>query len=155
MKLALAYLLLAATAFAQPGTSAPKCAAHGTPLLEIQEFGMRENDMSTKDTQIFDSGAWSFLDRTVQGTALPTTSGCLDPVAMDKIRAGLKSASWKLIPKGPCNMIGVKYTQYAVNGKQVWTAKACSEKALDAGSAKALADLRAVLTAAHVPLPQQ
>jgi hypothetical protein len=152
MKLALAVLLFAGSAAADTAHPAPTCAAKGTPLLEIRQDAIPDAHLPTKVTTIFDSGAWWSSGSDAKGAPLPTDKGCLDASTLEKIRADLKAAPWKVSHnKIHCMMVSQTFTVYSVNGKKVWTDKVCNPDALDDASVKALDNIQAALAAAKVP----
>jgi hypothetical protein len=152
MKLALAALLLAGVAAADTPASAPTCVAKGTPILEIRQEAIPDAHLPTKATAIYDSGAWTSSGSDAQGKPLPTDKGCIDETTLAKIRAALKTATFQVHHNRiHCMMVSQTFTVYRVNGKQVWTAKACNPDSLDDASAKALADIESALAAAKVP----
>ena len=152
MKIVIASMLLAAVAAAEPSPPpAHACAEKGTPIFEIDHEAIKGAKVPLSQTQIFESGAWKTTGTDETGKAIKPETGCLDKAAMDKLRADLKAAVWKVAHnKIHCMMVAQTYTVYKAAGKQVWTAKACNPDSLDDASTKALADIETQLVAAKV-----
>jgi hypothetical protein len=152
MKLALASILLAQVAAAAPTASAPRCVIEKTPIIEIRHDAIPDAHIPTRATKIFDSGLWKATGNDGEGKPLPAETGCLDEPTLAAIRAALKTATFQIHHnKIHCMMVSQTFTVYSVNGKEVWTAKACNPDALDDASSKALADIESALAAAKVP----
>jgi hypothetical protein len=146
MKIALASLLVASVATAQPA-----CPTKGTPIFEIDHDAIKDAKLPTSQLQIWDSGGWKLTGTDEAGKAIAPKQGCLDAAARDKLVAALKAAPWKITHnKIHCMMVSQTFTAYKMNGKDVWTAKACSPDALDDASAKAIADVEKLLVDAKV-----
>jgi len=152
MKLVIVSLLLTAVAAAEPTPPpAAACAEKGTPIFEIDHSAIKDAKVPTSATQVFDSGAWRTTGSDETGKATTPQTGCLGKDVLDKLRADLKAASWKITHhKIHCMMVAQTFTVYKAGGKQVWTAKACNADALDDASTKALADIETQLVAAKL-----
>jgi hypothetical protein len=153
MKITIIASLLAATAALAEPTPAttPACAAKGTPIVEIDHDIIKDAKLPTSQLKIYDSGAWVTTGADENGKPVAPQNGCLDKAVLDKIRADLKAATWKVKHNRiHCMMVSATFTTYKVDGKQVWQAKACSSDSLDDASAKAIADIESELVAAKV-----
>jgi len=145
-------MLLAAVAAAEPTPPpATACAEKGTPIFEIDHAAIKGAKVPLSQTQIFESGAWKTTGTDETGKAITPQTGCLAKDVMDKLRADLKAATWKVTHnKIHCMMVAQTYTVYKAAGKPVWTAKACSPDSLDDASTKAIADIETQLVSAKV-----
>jgi hypothetical protein len=151
LKLALASLVVASTAYAQP---AAKCSeAKGTPLVQIDHEVRPGSKGSTSQIKVFDGGAWTMTGADEAGKPTTEQNGCLDKTVLAKLRADIKGAPWTVKHnRVHCMMVSSTFTVFSLNGKEVFKELACNPDALDDASAKNLTDLQAVLVAAHVPV---
>ena len=140
---------LAALALASGSVAAAPCPENGAPILEIDRAAIPNAHQPTWQTRLYASGGWTTIRVDASGKAATPESGCLDPAAMTKVRAALKSAPWKVTHlRFHCMAMGLTYTTYKVDGKQVWKAVTCNPDSLDAASGKAIKELEAQLETA-------
>jgi len=152
IKVALALLVVASTAHAQPATATCP-AAKGTPLVQIDHEVRPGLKGATAHIKVYDGGAWTAVAANEQGQSTLKDSGCLDKDTLAKVRADIKGAPWTVKHnRVHCMMVASTFTVFSFNGKEVFREMACNPDALDDASQKNLTDLQAVLHEAHVPV---
>ncbi len=138
MKLA----LLAIVALTAPALADP-CKAEGTALFSVDHRAL--NQQPTSITAVFASGAWTFVAKDATGKVTADKKGCLDKAQLAKVEADTK-APWTVTQKRiNCKLVATTWIVDSVNGKEVFTERACGRDMLDDKSAAALADLHAIV----------
>lgn len=137
MKLAL-LTILALT----PSALADPCKADGTALVSVDH---RATNQPTSITNVFAGGAWTFTAKDAAGKVTAEKHGCLDKAQLDKVEADTK-VPWTVTQKRiNCKLVATTWIVDSVNGKEVFTERACGRDMLDEKSAAALADLHAIV----------
>lgn len=169
MKLAW-HLALAAVACSSASAAPPRkrrpppplsaCAQRGPVLFSIARARARQDKtdkalapLRLSATTLHATGGWTFEAYDASG-ARParTAAGCLDAAQVAAITAELATAKWQSHAVGvDCKMIADDFTEYAVNGKIVWTAHTCGSEQLDDRSTKILAAITKRLDDASAP----
>ena len=141
--LAVAIVALAAPAYARKAPPPKGCVARGTPIFEIDHRVDKEAKLPTSTFKIYESGAWTYESTDAEGKAGEPKRGCFAGDDLTKIKADLE-VPWKVTTaKFHCMAFSPAFTEYSVNGRQVFTQRLCSGKSLDDASTKALAELEA------------
>lgn len=111
--------------------------ASAAPLFEIDGAGADK-------TTLADDGTWT------HGKA----TGKLSPDDLKTIVKDADGVTWTATEKQGirCRMVHAPIT-YSIRGKPVWVDTGCTSKALDADSAKALAEIRAIVDKAEKSRP--
>lgn len=130
------------------------CSATGDVLFEIDHAveDFAKGQLGTSELVLHEGGRWTFVSHTADGKLGPASSGCLSSTQMHDIRADLARATWKVHhADATCAALSAGYERYATRGKVVWTQKMCQLEILDEASAKALADIEAILNKVSAP----
>ena len=147
MKLALAVLLVAATASADPAEPMKKvmCRSEGPTVVEVKLVKLDAGDAGHL-TKIFEGNGWSAADVDKAGKAEKEEHGCLGPSEVRELQGKLDRAKWKITTaRNHCMAMATTSTEYSVKGKVVWTEKMCSGQTLDKDSQAAIDAVKAVV----------
>lgn len=132
---------------APAAATTPACAPSGRQLVELDFI----DDIATAPqatVRLFASGGWTF-DETTKTKATRSFSGCLGKDAVATIIADVDAAPWQVTRKPiACRAYGSRSTAIKIDGKLVFTERACSGDVLDADSAKRLAEIEKLLDVA-------
>jgi hypothetical protein len=131
-------------AAAAPIAAAPvaQCAPTGDVLFRVDTNMLADGP---KSEVLYGNGAF----RVTTGDGKDAT-GCLSAGDLATIKRDLAGASWQSSPRTGirCHMVHAP-TNYVVQGKTVYSDVGCSSAVLDAESARALAEISSLLTAAE------
>jgi len=146
MKLALALLLVASTAFADPsGAEAKKkvaCRSEGPTVVEVKVVQLVSD--AGHVTKIFEGNGWLAQDIDKAGKTSNEDHGCMSPSDIRELQDKLAKARWKITTaRVHCMAMAQTATAYTVKGKVVWTEKMCSGQTLDKDSAAAIDAVKA------------
>jgi hypothetical protein len=116
------------------------------PMFEVTQVS-HVNTLETSTLRVYANGTWSEVGFDATGKPTKPRNGRLEPDAVDRIAADLASATWKLVrPPPACRATAASSTLFSVRGKQVYETEPCGRTRLDDASAKALADIQAILS---------
>jgi hypothetical protein len=149
MKLALALLLLASTAVADPVGGEPMkkvmCRSEGPTAVEVKIVQLG-SEPAGHVTKLFEGNGWTIADIDKSGKADKEEHGCLGPSDLRELQAKLDKAKWKITTaRNHCMVMATTSTEYTVRGKVVWTERMCSGQTLDKDSAAAIDAVKAAV----------
>ena len=147
MKLALALLLLASTAVADPAEPMRKimCKSEGPTVVEVKVVQLG-SEPAGHVTKLFEGNGWTAADIDKSGKAANEEKGCLGPTDVHELQAKLDKAKWKITTaRNHCMAMATTSTEYTVKGKVVWTERMCSGQTLDKASADAIDAVKAAV----------
>ena len=133
MKIVIALAILCSAAYAH----ADDCKTTGEPLLAIDQL---DAGKTTSFMTLYRSGAWN----------VGATKGCAPKLAA-AVQALVARSTWKISHPIHCEMMTTKSTTYTVEGKLVFTERACNPDQLDDASAKNLAEIVKLVAEATTP----
>jgi hypothetical protein len=119
-------------------------AEHAQTLLEIRY----KSDVaaSTKELQIYSSGAYTLRTFNADGTVASVIRTGLDNTEMAQVRSALRDAPWDITyTRIACFAYDPSYTQYVVRGKLVYTAQSCSGAMIDDVSRQSIATIEKLI----------
>jgi hypothetical protein len=144
MKLALALVLVASTAYADKMKKLP-CPSEGTPVIEVKVVQLG-SEPAGHVTKIFERDGWLVQDIDKAGKPANEQHGCVGGTAVHDVQAKLDKAHWKITTaRNHCMAMAQTATEYSVKGKVVWTEKMCSGQTLDKDSASAIDAVKAMI----------
>jgi hypothetical protein len=134
-----AVLLFACASSAAAGPDGPKSPPHGDAcrpagkvLFEIDHKVIPGAQGETSMIKVFGNGAWTREGVDASGKPEAVTSGCLDKAYTKELASSLHGVPWTVTTaRIRCMAISPTFTEYRVDGKQVFAEKLCSGQSLD------------------------
>lgn len=113
-------------------TKPAACRPSGGVLFEVDHRAEPDAKVAVSTIKVYNNGAWSRDGADASGKALPQTSGCYAKADVQKLKATLTGAEWKVTTNEVhCMAESSTFTVYYANGKPVFTRKLCSGQDLD------------------------
>jgi hypothetical protein len=148
---ALVLVAVVRSAAADPAESPQRdCKPSGAVLFEIDQRADHKAKLTTATTRLYQNGGWKSEVRDVDGKLARSNAGCLGVPDLERVRAELREATWKVSRTGEtCRKDQPRSTLYKWKGRLLYTERTCNVEALDPASQRALDVIEVQL---HAPI---